>query len=62
VIGDAHPELVHAAIAAVRDWRYTQTLLNCQPIEVTMTVTTNFREMKAPPPPPPPPPAGAGPR
>jgi beta-lactamase regulating signal transducer with metallopeptidase domain len=46
VIGDAHPELVDSAITAVRDWRYTQTLLNCQPIEVTMTVTTNFREMQ----------------
>ena len=42
LIGDAHPELAHSAIAAVRDWRYTQTLLNCQPVEVTMTITTNF--------------------
>ena len=55
VTGDAHPELVHSAMAAVRDWRFTPTLLNCQPVEVTMTVTTTFREMKAPPPPPPPP-------
>ena len=45
VIGDAHPELAHSAIAAVRDWRFTQTLLNCQPVEVTMTITTNFKEM-----------------
>jgi hypothetical protein len=50
IIGDAHPELVHAAIAAVRDWRYTQTLLNCQPVEVTMTITTNFKQMPPPPP------------
>jgi TonB family protein len=60
VIDDVHPELTHSAIAAVRDWRYTQTLLNCQPIEVTMTVTSNFREMKPPPPPPPAPAPGAG--
>jgi beta-lactamase regulating signal transducer with metallopeptidase domain len=53
LIGDAHPELAHAAIAAVRDWRYTQTLLNCQPVEVTMTVTTNFTRQPPPPPPPP---------
>jgi hypothetical protein len=57
VIGEANPELVHAAIAAVRDWRFTQTLLNCQPIEPSITITTSFREMKSPPPPPAP---GAG--
>lgn len=51
IIGDAHPELAQAAIAAVREWRYTQTLLNCQPVEVTMTITTNFKEMPPPPPP-----------
>jgi TonB family protein len=47
VINDVHPELANSAVAAVRDWRYTQTLLNCQPIDVTMTVTTNFREAKS---------------
>lgn len=51
LIGDAQPELAHSAIAAVRDWRYTQTLLNCQPVEVTMTVTTNFKQMPPSPPP-----------
>jgi TonB family protein len=60
VIGEANPELVHAAIAAVRDWRFTPTLLNCQPMEPMITITTNFREMKAPPPPPPAPARGAG--
>ena len=49
VISEEHPELTHSAIAAVRDWRFTQTLLNCQPVEVTMTITTTFREMKASP-------------
>jgi TonB family protein len=47
IISEEHPELTHSAIAAVRDWRFTQTLLNCQPVEVTMTITTTFREMKA---------------
>jgi len=51
LIGDAHPELAHSAIGAVRDWRYTQTLLNCQPVDVTMTITTNFTQMPPPPPP-----------
>ena len=31
--------------------RYTETLLNCQPVEVTMTITTNYRERMPPPPP-----------
>lgn len=31
-----------AATAAVTQWRYTPTLLNCVPIEVEMTVTVNF--------------------
>jgi len=35
-----------AAVTAVREWRYTQTLLNCTPIEVQMTVTTRFRAQK----------------
>lgn len=42
VTGDAHPELAQSAIAAVREWRYTETLLNCAPVEVTMDVTVNF--------------------
>jgi TonB family protein len=33
-----------AAIAAVREWRFTQTILNCTPIEVPMTVTMRFRQ------------------
>jgi TonB family protein len=32
-----------AALAAVRQWRYTPTLLNGQPIEIIMTVTVNFK-------------------
>ena len=37
IVGDAHPDLALSAIAAVREWRYTETLLNCAPVEVTMT-------------------------
>ena len=42
VVGDAQPDLAQSAIAAVREWRYTETLLNCAPVEVTMNVTVNF--------------------
>jgi TonB family protein len=37
------PDLVAAAIEAVKLWKYTPTLLNCIPIEVQMKVTVNFR-------------------
>ena len=56
ILGDAHPELAQSAIAAVRQWRFTETLLNCTPAEPTMTITTNFNAVPPPPPPPPPPP------
>lgn len=42
LVGDAQPDLAQSAIAAVREWRYTETLLNCAPVEVTMNVTVNF--------------------
>lgn len=42
LVGDANPDLAQSAIAAVREWRYTETLLNCAPVEVTMNVTVNF--------------------
>jgi len=42
LVGDAQPDLAQSAIAAVREWRYTETLLNCAPVEVTMDVTVNF--------------------
>jgi protein TonB len=37
------PLLNDAAVTAVREWRYTPTLLNGQPVSVVMTVTVNFR-------------------
>ena len=44
VIGDAQPDLAQSAMAAVREWRFTETLLNCKPVEVMMTVTVNFNQ------------------
>jgi TonB family protein len=46
VAGEAHPELANAAIAAVRDWRFTRTLLNCAPVPVSMVVRVTFGESK----------------
>jgi TonB family protein len=37
-----HPDLNAAAEQAIRAWEFTPTLLNCEPIEVAMTVTVNF--------------------
>jgi periplasmic protein TonB len=36
------PLLNDSAVAAVRQWRYTPTTLNGQPVAVVMTVTVNF--------------------
>ncbi len=38
-----HPDLEAAAAEAVRQWAFSQTMLNCEPIEVRMNVTTNFK-------------------
>jgi protein TonB len=38
-----HPLLVAAAIAAVREWRYTPPTLNGDPVEMVMYVDVNFR-------------------
>lgn len=37
------PELVAAAVDAVRQWRYRPTLLNGVPVEVVTTVAVRFR-------------------
>ena len=42
VVGDADPALANAAIAAVNQWGFTPTLLDCQPIEVKLNVLVNF--------------------
>jgi TonB family protein len=42
VVSTPHPELGYAAADAVRQWEFTETLLNCKPVPVSMTVTINF--------------------
>ena len=42
VVAPAHPDLDAAAVAAIRQWRFDSTLLNCMPVEVNMKVTVNF--------------------
>ena len=52
--GEAQPDMANAAVAAVREWQFTETLLNCQPVDVVMNITITFRGMPPPPPPAPP--------
>jgi beta-lactamase regulating signal transducer with metallopeptidase domain len=54
VEGEAQPDMASAAVAAVREWQYTETLLNCQPVDVVMNITITFKGMPPPPPPAPP--------
>jgi protein TonB len=37
-----HPLLNDGAVAAVRKWKYSPTLLNGEPVPVIATVTVNF--------------------
>ena len=37
-----HPLFTEAAVSAVRQWRYTPTLLDGVPVPVLMTVTVRF--------------------
>ena len=37
-----HPSLDQAAAVAVQQWRFTETLLNGEPVELEMYVTINF--------------------
>jgi len=37
-----HPDFEIAAVDAVRQWRFTPTLLNGVPVEVVMTVSVRF--------------------
>lgn len=43
VLSAPYPDLGVAAMEAVRQWEFSQTLLNCEPIEVRMKVTANFK-------------------
>jgi TonB family protein len=38
-----HPDFAIAAVDAVRQWRFTPTLLNGAPVEVVMTVSVAFK-------------------
>ncbi len=42
VVSTPHPELGHAGADAVRQWEFTETLLNCKAVPVSMNVTINF--------------------
>ena len=37
------PLLDQAAVDAVRQWQFTPTLLNGEPVPIVMTVTVNFQ-------------------
>jgi hypothetical protein len=40
--GETDPVLADSAATAVRQWEFSQTLLDCQPIDVRMKVLVNF--------------------
>jgi TonB family protein len=42
-VSAANPDVESAAVAAVSQWLFTPTLLNCVPIDVKMNVTVTFR-------------------
>jgi TonB family protein len=42
VVKSVSPEVDNAAIEAVRQWLFDGTLLNCEPVEVTMNVSLDF--------------------
>jgi len=37
-----HPDLVQAAVEAVRQWEYEPTFLNGEPVEISTVITINF--------------------
>ena len=43
VASNPSPALAQAAVEAVRQWEFDPTLLNCEPVEVRMTVVVDFR-------------------
>jgi TonB family protein len=47
-VSDGHPLLNDAAVAAVKQWRYSPTLLNGEPVSVIATVTIVFNLGEAP--------------
>jgi TonB family protein len=43
VSAQVHPDFAIAAVDAVRQWRFSPTLLNGRPVEVVMTVSIDFK-------------------
>jgi TonB family protein len=43
VVAATSPEFSTSAAAAVRQWQFSQTLLNCQPIDVVMNVLVTYQ-------------------
>ena len=42
-LAELRPLLDEAAVAAVRRWKFSPTLLNGTPVPIVMTVTVNFK-------------------
>lgn len=42
VVSTAHPDLAQAAADAVRQWEFTETLLNCEAVAIPIGITVNF--------------------
>jgi protein TonB len=42
VNADIHPAFASAALEAVKQWRYSPTLLNGQPVEISTTISVRF--------------------
>jgi TonB family protein len=42
VVKSVHPDLDNAAVEAVRQWLFDGTMLNCNPVDVTMNVSIDF--------------------
>ena len=43
VVSTPHPDLANAAMEAVRQWEFAETLLNCKPVPVAIGITINFK-------------------
>jgi hypothetical protein len=43
VTNDAAAPLARAAVEAVQQWEFDPTLLNCEAVDVRMSVTVDFR-------------------
>jgi TonB family protein len=41
-VSSTHPDFESAAAEAIRQWEFSETLLNCSPVEVEMRVTVRF--------------------